>query len=58
MVVNNKMASRKSEKKVCLTDEEKFCLIRLWEGEDVLYKSDNKDYHDNNKRIAAFPDVE
>ena len=29
--------ANEGKKKIYLTDEEKYDLIRLWEGEDVLY---------------------
>ena len=35
------------------TDEQKFDLITLWEGEGVLYAVNHAEYHDENKRNAA-----
>ena len=35
------------------TDEQKFDLITLWEGEEVLYAVNHAEYHDTNKRNAA-----
>ena len=46
--------ANEGKKKIYLTDEEKYDLIRLWEGEDVLYDVTNMDYHNNNKRNAAL----
>ena len=36
-----------------LTDDDKYELINLWEGEDILYDICNADYRNKTKRNAA-----
>ena len=43
--------AKEGKKKIYLTDEEKYDLICLWEGDDVLYGVTNVN---NNKRNAAL----
>ena len=38
------MAAESTKKKVLVSDEEKFELIKLWEGEELLYKGSFKRY--------------
>ena len=42
-----------AERKVMLTDDDKYELINLWEGEDILYDICNADYRNKPKRNAA-----
>ena len=37
-----------------ISDDDKYDLIRLWEGVDVLHDVLNPDYHNNNKQNAAL----
>ena len=46
--------AKKSEKPLALSDSDKSQLILFWEGEDLLYKSDNPDYMSATKREAAL----
>ena len=46
---------KKSEKKLIrLTDDEKFKLVAFWEGESVLWDTEDPEYHNANKRLAAL----
>ena len=51
------MANKKSVN-VAVTDEDKSELIRLWEGEECLYNTKIKNYHNINKRIAALKRIQ
>ena len=48
--------TKKTEKKTVITfsDDDKYELVELWEGESVLYDITDDDYRDKNKRSAAF----
>ena len=39
-----------AERKVMLTDDDKYELINLWEGEDILYDICNADYRNKTKQ--------
>ena len=55
IIVFNKMAgTKKKVTKILLTDEDKMDVIRLWEGEEMLYNVTHPDYHNNNKRNAEL----
>ena len=51
------MANKKSVN-VAVTDEDKSELIRLWEGEECLYNTKIKNYHNINKRTAALKRIQ
>ena len=48
------MMAPKKDNITPINDDNKSKLISLWETEPVLYDSGHREYHNNNKRIAAI----
>ena len=42
------------ERKIHITEDDKFEFIKLWEDEDILYEITHDDYRNKNKRNAAI----